>query len=128
MIAGKPTKLTPKVAIVDDDPLMQECWRLELRGEFQVMVSDSPDAFLQKADLFGDLCCVIVDYQFKGAQGAVTNGVQLAQKIKEKDQTLPIILSSGFDVGDNAIFSAVFLKGNIPSAEELKKFIRMPSP
>jgi len=114
----------PKVAIIDDDHLFLECWRIHLKQEFEVLFYDSPRAFLESTKNLETLSCVITDYQFKGPESEVKNGMDLARKIKEKDPTLPIILFSGFTFANNGDFAAVMQKGDMPRVDELKKLIR----
>jgi len=118
------SKALPKVAVVDDDPLFLECWRIHLKKEFEVFFYDSPRAFLESAKDLGSLACVITDYQFKGPESEVQNGLDLAKKIKGMDPTLPIILFSGFDFENNGDFAAVIRKGDMPRIDTLKKYLR----
>lgn len=121
-----PSAALPRVAIVDDDRVIRECWRIQLQGKFEVLRYETPEAFLEDAGNLRDLSAVVTDYQFRGAEGDVRNGAELAKRIRERDATLPVILSSGFDVENHGEFAAVFSKGDIPSVEALRKFLRRP--
>jgi CheY-like chemotaxis protein len=79
------------ILFVDDHQVLADlsCEILEMQGYRAVSAYDGPDA-LQKMERDG-FDVVITDYKMEGM-----NGVELAQKIHEKNPEIPVILVTGY--------------------------------
>jgi len=113
----------PKIAIIDDDPLFGECWRMSLKDKFEIVSFDSPRTFLNQYTDISTLSCVITDFDFGKVKSDI-GAIELARHLRGIDSTLPVILASGYDLDDTSAFSAVIPKGDIPDIDVILKVMR----
>ncbi|MGF6468670.1 response regulator transcription factor [Paraburkholderia youngii] len=84
-----------RVFIVDDDGSVRSALARLLRASgYQVECFDSPEAFLERADLTGMPACLVLDLQMPGM-----TGLEVQRKL---DQLLPIVFLTGHgDIGSS---------------------------
>ncbi|MGF6702144.1 FixJ family two-component response regulator [Paraburkholderia sp. MM5496-R1] len=84
-----------RVFIVDDDDSVRSALARLLRASgFQVECFDSPEAFLERADLTSMPACLVLDLQMPGM-----TGLEVQRKL---DQLLPIVFLTGHgDIGSS---------------------------
>ena len=80
----------PIVYVIDDDESARHSLEFLLDvAELRVRSFASADAFLKSAPPLSG-ACVVTDVRMPG-----TNGVELAEKLKERDDTVPVIVITG---------------------------------
>ncbi|CAN5923637.1 response regulator [soil metagenome] len=78
------------VLLVDDDAAVRAALKFALEVEgFRVQLYDGPEAVLADADL-PQRACLVIDYRMPGI-----DGIELIDRLRGQDVTLPIILISG---------------------------------
>ncbi|MGF6918150.1 response regulator transcription factor [Paraburkholderia sp. 40] len=84
-----------RVFIVDDDDSVRSALARLLRASgYQVECFDSPEAFLERADLTSMPACLVLDLQMPGM-----SGLEVQRKL---DQRLPIVFLTGHgDIGSS---------------------------
>jgi signal transduction histidine kinase/CheY-like chemotaxis protein len=89
--------LTGKILVMDDDPYLRPMLKkmLEHIGFAAVCVSDGDTAiteFINAEDAHSPFKAVIMDLTISGGMG----GVKASEKIREMNQTIPLIVASGY--------------------------------
>ncbi|MBC8729755.1 response regulator transcription factor [Paraburkholderia sp. UCT2] len=88
-------QINTRVFIVDDDDSVRSALARLLRASgYQVECFDSPEAFLERADLTSMPACLVLDLQMPGM-----TGLEVQRKL---DQLLPIVFLTGHgDIGSS---------------------------